>query len=131
MATMTVERRPGNVTTPERIQAGRAFSPSVDILESQEELLLMADVPGAQPENVDINFEQGELTISARVTRRQPENTRFLACEYGIGDFFRVFRIGKGIESNRIRAEISNGVLKVHLPKAENTKPRKIEVKAG
>jgi len=132
MATATqVEKKQGDVISPERMKAGRMYTPRVDIVETSEELLLIADVPGARAENVDINFEQGELTISAGVQPRQAENVQYLLREYGIGDYYRVFRIGEAIDSGKISAEVTNGVLKVHLPKAESAKPRKIAVKAG
>ena len=132
MATATeVEKKQGDVISAERMKAGRVYTPRVDIVESDDELLLIADVPGARAENVDINFEQGELTISARVPQRHAEDGQFLLREYGVGDFYRVFRSGEAIDHNKIAAEVLGGVLKVHLPKAESAKPRKIAVKAG
>lgn len=132
MTTACVEKRsetqPTNV---ERTKPGQVFSPAVDIIELPEELLLLADVPGATAGDVDIRFEQGELTISAKVARRQTENTRFHIREYGVGDYHRVFRIGEAIATERIHAEIRDGVLHLHLPKSEDAKPRKIAVKAG
>ena len=131
MATATeVEKMQGDVTSAERLKAGRVYTPRVDIVENADELLLIADVPGARAENVDINLEQGELTISARVSPRQEENVQLLLREYGVGDFYRVFRVGEAIDSRKIAAEVTGGVLKVHLPKAENAKPRKITVQA-
>ncbi len=116
----------------ERTRSGRVFTPSVDIVESAEELTLLADVPGVTAESIDIRFEQGELSIHARVEPRQPaDTTRYLLREYGVGDYHRVFRVGETIDSSRIGAEVIDGVLKVHLSKAEAVKPRKIAVKSG
>src|SRR3990172_1838745 len=131
MTTVAVEKRTSGVTGPERTKTGGVYSPAVDIVEMPEELLLLADVPGAKPQDMDIQFEQGELTISARVEPRQPEDTLFLVREYGVGDYYRVFRIGEAIDSEGIHAEVSDGVLKLHLPKSEAAKPRKIAVKTG
>ena len=132
MATATeVEKKQGDVISPERMKAGRMYTPRVDIVETSDELLLIADVPGARADSVDINFEQGELTISARVPERQDQSVQYLLREYGVGDFYRVFRIGDGVDNGKITAEVTGGVLKVHLPKAESAKPRKIAVKAG
>ena len=131
MATTTLEKHNGMNLAPERTTAGRVYTPAVDIVELGDELLLMADVPGVRPEDVDLNFDNGELTLSAKVHSRQPETTRYQAREYGIGDFYRAFRIGETIDVSKIRAELTDGVLKVHLPKSEDAKPRKIAVKAG
>ncbi len=124
-------KREGTTAQPERIRGGRVYSPNVDIVENENELLLVADVPGAKPDGVDINYEQGLLTLHARVEPRlQEEQGRFLLSEYGIGDYYRSFQIGEGIDSSKIEAEMKDGVLTVHLPKAEAAKPRKVQVKA-
>jgi len=127
-----INKREGETPLPERTRGGRVYTPSVDIIEDAEELLLLADVPGATADSIDIRFEQGELSIHARVEPRQPaDTTRYLLREYGVGDYHRVFRIGETIDSGKIGAEVNNGVLKVHLPKAEAVKPRKIAVKTA
>lgn len=107
------------------------YSPLVDILETQEKYMLIADIPGANAENVDIAYERGTLTLSARVQNRQPQNARFVFREFGVGDFRRTFQIGEGIDASRIEAEVANGVLTLHLPKTETARTRKIPVKAG
>ena len=104
------------------------FSPNVDLLENAEELTLLADMPGVTPDGIDIQYEQGELRIRGRVAPRT-EQPNFLLNEYGVGDFYRVFQLGEGVDNERITAEIANGVLTVHLPKVERMKPRKIAVK--
>lgn len=120
-----------NTETPEATRGGPTYVPAVDILERDDELMLLADVPGATPDGIDINYERGQLTIGARVEPRQPGQTRFLLNEYGVGDFTRTFRIGEGIDASGIQAELSGGVLTVHLPKAQEARTRKIAVKAG
>jgi len=125
------EKREGSVTQPERIRGGRVYSPNVDIVEVENELMLIADVPGARPDAVDINYEQGLLTLHAGVEpRQQDEKTDFVFREYGVGDYYRSFQIGEGIDAQKIDAELKDGVLTVHLPKTEAAKPRKIQVKA-
>lgn len=116
------------VTRTERTRDRRTFRPNVDIIERNEELLVLADMPGTVAENVDIQFENGTLTIFAGVKDRQPSATRFLSREYGVGDFLRTFEVGEMIDSERISAEMNNGVLTLHLPKTEKVKPRKISV---
>jgi len=112
----------------ERTYGPPMFSPNVDILENAEELTLVADMPGVTPDGIDIQYEQGELSIRGRIAPRA-EQLNFLLNEYGVGDFYRVFQLGEGVDNERISAEIANGVLTVHLPKVERMKPRKIAVK--
>jgi HSP20 family molecular chaperone IbpA len=129
MSDTALEKRVMTTDQPERTRSGRTYIPAVDIVEKDDELLLMADVPGAKAEGIDIQYERGELTLTARVDSRQPEQTNWLACEYGVGDFVRTFQVGEGVDAARIEAEVSNGVLTLHLPKAEAAKTRKIAVK--
>jgi len=117
------------VTRREHTRSGLHYRPNVDILESKNELTVLADLPGVHAEDVDIHFEQGTLTLHGKVRPRQPENTSFLLREYGIGDFYRTFQVSESIDDSRIHAELSDGVLALHLPKVEAAKPRKIEVK--
>lgn len=132
MATDTgIQKRDSEVTRAERVRSGRTYLPNVDIAERPDEFLVTADVPGARAEDIDVNYERGTLTIEARVERRQdPQRTDFLCREYGVGDFHRTFQIGEGIDASRIEAEVKDGVLVLHLPKAEAVRPRKIAVRA-
>lgn len=114
----------------ERTRSGRHYQPNVDILEKEDELLLLADMPGAKPGEIDIRFEEGELTIHAPVAERQGAETNYLLAEYGVGDFYRTFRVSEQIDASKIQAEYSEGVLRLRLPKVEAAKPRKIEVVA-
>jgi HSP20 family molecular chaperone IbpA len=116
---------------PERTRGGQVYRPSVDIVELEGELMIVADVPGAKSEAIEIDFEEGVLTIQGRVEPRYGEGRRFLVREYGIGDFHRTFRVSEKVNAAGITAECADGVLRVHLPKAESAKPRKIEVKSG
>jgi HSP20 family protein len=128
----TMQKR-DNSATPARVERTPTrpmFTPNVDILENAEELTLVADMPGVNPDSVDIQYERGELTIRGRVAPRNEQHA-FLLNEYGVGDFYRVFQLGEGVDNARISAEIAHGVLTVHLPKVERIKPRKIEVQGA
>jgi HSP20 family molecular chaperone IbpA len=115
----------------ERTRGPLAYRPYVDILEARDELTLVADVPGVKSDAIEIDFEDGLLSIHGKVEPRYGEKTDFLLNEYGIGDFHRAFRVSEQIDAGRISAECAEGVLTVHLPKAETARPRKIEVKSG
>jgi HSP20 family protein len=99
---------------------GLCYTPRVDIMETEEESLLLADLPGVKPEDVDLRFDNGELII---------DGANYLLSEYGVGDFYRAFSISEQIDWQKISAELKNGVMTVHLPKAETVKPKKISVK--
>jgi len=130
MANTRVAKQERNTepTTPELTRGRTTFSPRVDIFETEDELVLLADVPGVVAEDVDIKFENGQLTLHAHCAPRQ-EGAEHLLCEYGVGDFYRVFSVGESIDASKIAAELRAGVLTLHLPKSEATKPRRIAVR--
>ena len=115
----------------EPTRSGMVYRPAVDIAENKDELLIVADLPGAKSDSIDIDFEDGVLTIQAKVPPRETHVARMLMREYGVGDFHRTFRVSEQIDSTRIHAEYADGVLTVHLPRSEAAKPRKIEVRAS
>lgn len=119
-----------NVTRTEHTRSGRVYHPNVDILESANELTLLADMPGVGPDDIEIQFENGTLSIYGKVKPRRGEGVNDLLQEYGIGDFHRTFQVSETIDASGITAECADGVLTLHLPKVEAVKPRKIEVKA-
>jgi HSP20 family protein len=108
---------------------GVVFEPRVDIAEVDDQLLLYVDLPGVKPEDVDVRFENRELQIRGKVT---PPATkpRYLLNEYGVGDFYRAFSITDDVDAQKISAALKDGVLTVHLPKAEALKQRRITVNA-
>ena len=126
---VTKREQQNELATPERTRGGVAFTPRVDIVETADELLLYADLPGVRSEDLDVRFENGELILYGKCCVRN-ENANFLLTEYSVGDFYRAFSIGETIDSSRIDANLKNGVLTVHLPKTEKAKPKRIAVKA-
>jgi HSP20 family molecular chaperone IbpA len=117
------------VATVERTTGGITYSPRIDIWETDDELVLFADMPGVVAEDLDVCFENRELRIHGKVRPRH-EKINFLYGEYGIGDFDRTFAIGESIDADKISAELKDGVLQLHLPKTEAVKPRRIAVKS-
>jgi HSP20 family protein len=116
-------------TAPEITRGGTFFTPRVDIYETDNELTLFADVPGVRSEDVDLRYENGELIVHGRVQPRH-QGVNLLLQEYEQGDFYRAFAIHESIDATKIAAECKNGVLTVHLPKAEKVRPRQIKVRA-
>ncbi|MBN2293595.1 MAG: Hsp20/alpha crystallin family protein [Pirellulales bacterium] len=125
--TLTPEETRSDVTPVERTSGGTTYSPRFDIWEDNDETILYGDLPGVTPEDLEVRFENPVLTIHGKVSSRH-NDIKLLHGEYGIGDFHRTFTIGEAIDTERISAELKNGVVTVHLPKSEKVKPRRIEV---
>jgi HSP20 family protein len=118
------------VPPQEHTHSGPCYRPNVDIYELADQLVVKADVPGANNNRIDIQFDDDALTIHARVPARQDSQGPYLRQEYGVGDFYRTFRVSEQIDASRISAEYAGGVLTLYLPKVEAAKPRKIKVAA-
>ena len=109
---------------------GVYFTPAVDICETEKELLIVADMPGVRADGADIELKEGVLTIEGKVAD-QNQGGEPLLTEYRKGSYFRSFRVTDSVDAEKIAATMSNGVLKVTLPKAEKAMPRKIAIIAG
>jgi HSP20 family protein len=114
----------------EGTRPGPVFEPAVDIHETEREITVIADVPGAGPGDVEMDLRESVLTLSARI-RPLEGGWRPLYREYETGGYLRQFRIGQQIDQAGIAAQLRDGVLTVTLPKAEHALPRRIEVKTG
>src|SRR5436305_14037670 len=97
------------MTGPEHTRSGQVYRPDVDILEKGDELLILADMPGVKPDDIDVKFEDGTLTIYGRVTNGRLERENFLLREYGVGDYYRTFRINEPIDPGKISAAMTEG----------------------
>lgn len=107
------------------------FTPSVDIFERDETTVITADMPGVAPEGIDVTLEGQVLTLHGKLKSNAPEGYRALSSEYRVGDYVRVFTLSDEIDQAKINAEFKNGVLRLELPRSDETKPRKITVKAA
>ncbi len=114
----------------DRPPAGNTFTPLADIYETEEEIVLVADVPGVTTDDMNIQVDKGVLTLEAE-GRLQTPGAEYARTYVGFeaGTYFRAFALSDEIDRDRISAEVANGVLTVHLPKAPSAKTRKIEVK--
>ena len=118
--------RPDETTRP-----GTYFQPAVDIFETKDELVLVADMPGVPPDGVDVDLEGDELSIEGRVRSGEYEGLKPLYVEYGVGGYYRRFTVGEMIDRDGIKAQMKNGVLVLKLPKAERARARRITVDAA
>lgn len=113
----------------EQTRTQKLFVPRTDIYESKDHLLLLADMPGVKQDSVDITLEHNILSIYGHVEPPIFEGYTLTHCEYGIGDYRRVFTLSNEIDRQGIQASVKNGVLKLVLPKSKSAIPRKIAVK--
>ena len=130
---MTMELTKGAADAPVQ-QSGTArsprFVPAVDIFETTDEYVVMAEMPGCDPEGIDVQFDNGELTIYGRVSPRELPRSGWLAREVELGDYARTFNVTDSINTEKISADYEHGILTLRLPKVETAKPRRIEVRA-
>ncbi|HBZ56255.1 MAG TPA: heat-shock protein Hsp20 [Syntrophobacteraceae bacterium] len=106
------------------------YLPPVDIYESQDAIVILADMPGVAPEGVDVDLRDNQLTLTGKVLLEERKE-RMLLHEYGVGDFYRQFTLSSRIDQGKIEASMKDGVLVLTLPKAEVAKPKKITVKTS
>jgi HSP20 family protein len=117
--------------TIERTRDRRVFSPRTDIIETGDQYLIVADIPGSNEKKVNITLEKNVLTINATTTTDFPVGKTLILTEFGLGDYYRSFAISDQIVREKIEAKVKNGVLRLILPKAGPAKTQKISIKAG
>jgi HSP20 family molecular chaperone IbpA len=145
MTTQTQERNETAVATAEdrtlRTQDARQAVPAparyrhatplVDVYETEDGLTLVADIPGVSKETLEVSVKEGILTLDAKAEAPEFEGGTWLWREHLPTHFHREFRISETIDVSKIAAELKNGTLRLSLPKAEEAKPRRIEVKVS
>lgn len=112
----------------EQTKPGPVFIPAVDIYETENEVILMADMSGVTAENLNIDLRENTLTLSGEIEPFETADEEDISIEYEVGRYFRQFTISEAIDQEKIKADLKNGVLQLTLPKAEKIKPRKITV---
>jgi len=120
-----------NAQAMERTRECPCFIPRMDIYETDDSIVLLADIPGADENSVDITIEKNVLTISALVDQNPPEGYELTMAEYEVGDYQRSLRLPDLVERENIQATIKDGVLRLVLPKQQAARARKIQVIAG
>ena len=109
----------------------RAFLPTADIFETDNALTVILEMPGVNKDDIDVSVENGLVTVEGKINFGKYEGLQPIYSEYNIGPFRRSFRISSRIDQDKIGAEMRDGVITLTLPKAEEAKPRRIEVKSG
>jgi HSP20 family protein len=120
------------ITSPaEQTRPGLIFTPNVDIFENDHEITLLADMPGVTADNLTIDLKKSILTLIGEVLPFESENEEAVMVEYETGKYLRQFTLSSMIDQSKIDAKLTDGVLRLTLPKVEEAKPRQIEVKTG
>ena len=114
----------------EATKPGNFFVPAVDIFETEEQVTVIAEMPGVDNTGVDVSLEDDVLTICGN-REEDTSSDRMILQEYENGGYQRKFTVSESIDQGKIQASMSGGLLRVILPKAAPTQPRKIEVQAG
>ncbi len=132
MAEKTVATTSGRQVASERERTRtqeRYVSPPVDIYETPNELVLLADLPGVAPNDLEVRLEDDILTIRGRATHLRADAPVYQ--EYELVNFFRQFELSEQIDQGKVSADLKHGVLTLHLPKTEKAKPRQIAVQVS
>jgi HSP20 family molecular chaperone IbpA len=129
-AEQTGEQRAAASANAESVSEAPTLAPPTDIFETKDALIMMLDMPGADPESLNVALDRQELRVSARSTPSVPEGYTLMHAEYRDGNYERVFSISERIDDERIEAVFKDGCLRLTLPKATPATKR-IEVKAA
>ena len=118
----TVAETPGSDTNETAL-------PPVDIIETDKDFFIIADMPGATEDSIDVQFNGGELTITGEMEKGNEEEEVVCRCRQFLPTrYYRTFRLGESINSDAIAADYDNGVLTIQLPKRAEIQPKKISV---
>ena len=108
-----------------------ALTPPVDVIEDTNGITLYADLPGVPRDKLNLQIESDTLTIEAESDLSVPENLTSSHTEVGLARFRRVFTLSKELDTERVSAELNQGVLTLRIPKAQHAQPRRIEVQTA
>ena len=136
----TQQRQPATTQGSQEVAAARdgertrprpVYAPRTDIFETDDGLVILADMPGVSADGVDVTLERNVLTIRGRTEDSPPQGFSPVYLEYQPGDFERVFTLSEDIEAERIQANVKSGVLRLFLPKAGPAQTKRIQVRAS
>ena len=111
--------------------AEAAMLPAVNVIEDASGITLLADLPGVPKDKLNLHVEAGTLTIEGEISLATPEGMEATHVEVTLPRYRRVFTLSKELDAGKVSAELSHGVLKLRIPKAEHAQPRRIQVAVG
>ncbi|HSR16630.1 MAG TPA: Hsp20/alpha crystallin family protein [Ignavibacteriaceae bacterium] len=107
----------------------RSCDPLVDIYETDDEYVLIANLPGVKKENIKLHIEDGSLSIFGKINYEESIRRKYILNESDLANFYRKFKLSDSVDIEKIEAIYENGQLFVSLPKHDSVKPRNISVK--
>jgi HSP20 family molecular chaperone IbpA len=119
----------GVPTVPEQTRPGPVYTPSVDIFENDNSITVLADMPGVKAQDLKVDLRESVLTLTGRVTAPEGAKELDVLREYQTGTFIRQFTLSETIDQAKIDAKLTDGVLRLELPKVEKARPRQITVR--
>lgn len=124
------QKREVSNTAAERLgESGVAYAPDVDIYETNDELIFGIDLPGVEKGNVKIEVDENN-TLIVRATTSHKELEQPMLKQYNVGNYYRAFQISDEYDKEKITGKLENGLLRLTIPKREEVKPKRIEIKA-
>ncbi len=121
-----------NRTVGDGVSSGSAWTPAVDIFDTDQAIVLRAELPGLDPDDIEIEVDDNVLSLKGeRRFEETVQEGRYYRLERAYGRFQRSVTLPQGVKADEISATFDKGVLSVRVPKAEEVRPRKIAVTAG
>jgi HSP20 family protein len=114
-----------------RSPQSRVWQPPVDIIENQDQVSVVIDLPGVQRDSIDVQMTGENLTVRGERAPEEKERGHYVYGERPHGSFQRSFTIGVPVEADNVQAAYKDGVLRITLPKADQVKPRRVEIQTG
>ncbi len=117
---------------PSRASAGGTWMPSLDVYETEDKLVVSADLPGIEPSDVEVSVEDSTLTVSgSREFSSETKEENYHRIERRYGSFSRSITLPATVDTEKVQASFDKGVLTIEVPKVEKAKPKKVEIKAA
>jgi HSP20 family protein len=129
MQELQVQKKREHDKKEEATIPARVFMPDADIYETEEALTVILEMPGVEKSNVDVRVENDVLSVEGRLDLSKYQGLLPLYTEYNVGHYARSFQLSNKVDQGKIAAAMKDGVLSLTLPKAEQAKPRKVDVR--
>jgi HSP20 family protein len=116
-------------SAPEQTRPGPVYTPATDIFENEHSITILADMPGVRAKDLQIDLRENVLTLAGRASVSESPSAWDVLREFRSGTFLRQFTLSETIDQTKIDAKLTDGVLRLELPKVENAKPRQITIR--
>lgn len=121
----------GNDKDREQAAVENTLLPPVDVIEDTAGITLLADLPGVSKDKLNLQLDKNRLTIEGEVGLELPQEMQSTHAEVRMPRYRRIFTLSNELDSDKATAELKNGVLKLHIPKAQHAQPRRIQINAA